>query len=106
MKKEKRTHLVKAYLTKDEYDTILKWSSQTGLTISTFIQRVCTGQRVESKIDQQTRIELRKINADLGRLGGLLKLALTENKNLYEVRRLLLQIDRLKDEFRGKISKL
>ncbi len=103
MKKEKRSHLVKAYLTKDEYDTILKWSIQSGLTISTFIQRVCTAQKIESKIDQQTRIELRKINADFGRLGGLLKLAISENKNVEEVSKLLFQIDILKDEFRRKI---
>ena len=67
-----------AYLTPEEYDQVQTMANQVGLSVSIFVKRVCLGQRVNSRFDQQAVLMLLKANADLGRLGGLFKKAISE----------------------------
>ena len=46
---------------------------------SSGVSRPCLALPVESTIDQRAILDLVKINADLGRLGGLIKMWLTTN---------------------------
>lgn len=69
-----------AYLTPDEYDQVKAMADQVGLSISTFVRRVCLGQDVRPVADQEAIRALLKANADLGRLGGLFKMAITEGR--------------------------
>jgi hypothetical protein len=69
---------VKAYLTSDEHQQLVESAAKAGLTVSTFIKRVCLGQRVQSIVDHQAVLAVMKANADLGRLGGLFKKFLSE----------------------------
>ena len=73
----------------EEYGEILESSQRAGLSLSEFARRVCLGQRIESREDQQARRELLKVNADLGRLGGLLKQALSQGHSRDQVYGLL-----------------
>ncbi len=70
--------VIKSYVTPDEYKSVAKIAAQTHLSISEFIRRVCLGHEPKSKIDQEAVLGIIKVSADLGRLGGLLKLALSE----------------------------
>lgn len=67
-----------AYLTPEEYEQMKSLSEQAGLSLSTFVRRVCLGQDVKSRADQEAVRALLKANADLGRLGGLFKMTITE----------------------------
>ncbi len=103
--KNKRNIKMQVYLTKEEFDKIITFSTRAGISISTFARRVCLGSKVESREDVHARQELRKINADLGRLGGLLKLAITQD-NRVTINGLLRDIDRTKDALKRKIDRL
>jgi len=108
---------VKTYLTLEEYGQVSAMAKQAGLSVSTLIKRICLGQEVRTKTDQQAVLALLKVNADLGRLGGLLKKALAEGQagaEIFEFRGLLRQIEKgqaqvvrdcrtVTDSLRGKI---
>ena len=92
-----RRKAVKTYLTPDEYGQVAAMANQAGLSVSTFVKRVCLGQEVRTKTDQQAMLALLKANADLGRLGGLFKMSLSEGKSgslTFEFRGLLRQIEK------------
>lgn len=105
-KKPRRSAVLKSYLTPDELDQVIESSEQTRLSLSEFARRVCLGVRIESREDQQVRLELLRVNADLGRLGGLLKRALAEGHDKMSVIRLLRQIDQTQMELRDKVRAL
>lgn len=104
-KKPKRSEQVKAYVTREELLAIVESSERAGLTLSEFIRRVCLGARIESREDQQARRELLKVNADLGRLGGLLKqtLATGHKEQIYG---LLHNIDQAQALLKARIRSL
>ena len=88
---------VKTYLTLEEHGRVAAMAQQTGLSVSAFVKRVCLGQEIRTKTDQQALLTLLKASADLGRLGGLLKMGLAEGKSgalTYEFRGLLRQIEK------------
>ena len=105
-KKPKRSAVLKSYLTPEELDQVIEISVRTQLSLSEFVRRVCLGIRIESREDQQARLELLRVHADLGRLGGLLKLALAEGHDKVSVIRLLRQIDQTQAELRDKVRAL
>ena len=80
-------------------------SNRAGLSMSEFVRRVCLGFRVESREDQQVRRELLKVNADLGRLGGLLKQTLASGHK-EQIYGLLHKIDQAQAELKAKIKAL
>ena len=51
---------------------------QSGLSISRYLSQCGTRRKVTSKVDQQAIDNLIKINADLARLGNLMKFTVTE----------------------------
>ena len=81
------------YLEPDEYDNIQTSANRAGISLSTFCKRVCIGIPVPSMEHQQAVKDILKANADLGRLGGLLKLALSEGGDKITLPRLLREIE-------------
>jgi len=69
---------VKAYLSTEEYALVAAMASQAGLSISNFVRQVCLAQEVRSLVDKEAVLALLRTKADLGRLGGLLKMHLSE----------------------------
>lgn len=55
-------------------------AAKAGLTTAEYLRRLGLGYQIRGLIDKQHILELSKINADLGRLGGLLKLWLTQDE--------------------------
>lgn len=73
---------IKVYLLPDEKKLIEELAKQAGLSLSQYLARVGTGYKVKSVIDYERVREIAKANGDLGRLGGLLKLWLTDDRRL------------------------
>ena len=55
-------------------------ANEAGLTIAEYLRNLGLGYTVHSVIDNRQVDALLKINADLGRLGGLIKLWLTNDR--------------------------
>lgn len=88
---------IATYLSDDEYDAVAEGARKAGVSLSQFIKRVCLGEQVPSKVDHKALLALLKANADLGRLGGLLKMGLSDGsagRMAPEFRSLLRQIER------------
>lgn len=98
---------VKAYMTSEEYEHVKKMAGNARLSVSAFVKMVCLGIEVKSVADQAAILELAKVGADLGRLGGLFKLALSE-KAVDRLRggNLLDDINRTRRLLEDKVKKL
>lgn len=98
---------VKTYLTPEEYNVIKGNASRAGMSVSAYIKTVCLGQEVKSQDDHNAILELARVSADLGRLGGLFKLALSE-KAIDRLRggNLLDDISRTRRLLEDKVKKL
>jgi len=63
----------------DEEATIKQLAATTGLSVAAYLRNVGMGYPVRSILDHRRVEELVRINGDLGRLGGLLKLWLSND---------------------------
>lgn len=57
-------------------------AARTGLSVAAYLRRLGMGYEVRGVLDSQAVAELSKVNADQGRLGGLLKMWLTNDEKL------------------------
>lgn len=73
---------IKVYCLPDERAVIEAMARNSGHSVSTYLRLVGQGYRLTSIVDYQQVQELAKVNGDLGRLGGLLKLWLTDDTKL------------------------
>ena len=94
---------IKVYCFPDEKQTIDQQATSTGLSKSSYLLRVGMGYPIRSIVDHHQVEELMKINGDLGRLGGLLKLWLSKEKPVAgiearTVRETLRKIDTAQDQ--------
>lgn len=99
------------YVTAQEHAAICADAERAGLTRSTYIKRICLGQPTPSLEKQHVRRDLRKTHADLGRLGGLFKLCLSEKQGPLvalhqEVRRILREIEARQRELKAAIARV
>ena len=70
---------IKVYCLPDERKQIEANANAAGLSLSTYLLNVGVGYQIRGIIDHKRVEELARINGDLGRLGGLLKLWLTND---------------------------
>jgi hypothetical protein len=73
----KTTTPIKVCCTPVERQTLIEKAENCGLSVSNFLRTVGLGTGIVSVVDHRKVDELVRINGDLGRLGGLLKLCLT-----------------------------
>ena len=101
---------IKVYVTPGERAAIEANAKACDLTASAYLRRLGSGHEPKSTLDQQAVGDLVKVHAGQGRLGGLLKLWLTEKRGegapAYEVRSLLRQIEALQDRLRAIVKRL
>lgn len=76
--KRKKTCMLMVRVTPEEKETLQQRAQDVALTVPEYLRQVGAGHEVKSKLDQRNLLELLKVSADLGRLGGLLKLWLSE----------------------------
>ena len=70
---------IKVYCLPDERETITRLAGLAGLSASSYLLKVGLAHKVTGVLDHRRVEELLHINGDLGRLGGLLKLWLTDD---------------------------
>jgi hypothetical protein len=95
----------------EEESLIKSNAAQSGLTIAEYLRRLGLSYSIPSMLDQNAIIELSKINADLGRLGGLLKLWLSDDVRVSDftpetIRTLLRRISGTQKIMLDKVNKL
>jgi hypothetical protein len=71
---------IKVYCLPEERSQIQTNAAAVGKTVSTYLLNVGIGHQVRGIVDNKQVETLAKINGDLGRLGGLLKLWLTNDE--------------------------
>ncbi|WP_241667469.1 plasmid mobilization protein [Pseudodesulfovibrio senegalensis] len=99
--------MLKSYVSDEEYAAIIAKADMTGLSVSTFVKRVSLGHQIVSREDRQARRELLRINADIGRLGGLLKMWLTNEDDFEDdVRILLKEIEQRQAELKKAVGRI
>jgi hypothetical protein len=72
-----RTKKIEVRVDEEEKASIERAAEACNLTVSDYLRKIGTGFVPASRVDQLAIIELSRLHADLGRLGGLFKLALT-----------------------------
>ncbi len=101
---------IKVYVTAGERAAIEVNAKACDLTVSAYLRALGSGYEPKSTLDQRAIGDLLRVNADHGRLGGLLKLWLAEKQGegapAYDVRTLLRQIEALQDQLRAIVKRL
>jgi hypothetical protein len=87
----------------EEEAAIKQMAAASGLLVAAYLRKTGLGYRVRSILDNQQVEELARINGDLGRLGGLLKLWLTDDPRAARygrniIRALLVKIEATREE--------
>jgi hypothetical protein len=77
-----RSIRLKVSCTSEEKQQIEAGARQAGMSVSRYLRNIGTGYRITGVIDADLVLKLAKINGDQGRLGGLLKLWLTNSEKL------------------------
>ncbi|CAD7741667.1 conjugal transfer protein TraJ [Xanthomonas vasicola] len=70
---------IKVYCLPEERQVIQAKADAAGLSLSAYLLTVGQGYKITGVVDYEHVRELARINGDLGRLGGLLKLWLTDD---------------------------
>ena len=93
---------IKVWVTPSEKQAIDANAKACGMSMSAYLRQVGIGMPVKSILDHQCIADLAKVNADQGRLGGLLKLWLTNDAKLkpYDRAKLSVNIIKLLEEIK------
>ncbi len=101
---------IKVYVSLEERERLIERARGCDLPLSAYLRRLGIGHQPKSTIDAQAVLLLLKVNADQGRLGGLLKLWLSERPGAgapaFDVRRLLGQIEATQLRLRALVRRL
>jgi len=106
---KKRRHHLRVPVFPEEKGEIERQAKQAGMSVARFLREVGQGYKITGVVDYEQVRELARINGDLGRLGGLLKLWLTNDDRVVKfsettIRTLLSRIQASQDEM-GRIMK-
>lgn len=90
---------IKVYCLPDEKTVIERQAKQAGMSVARYLREVGLGYQLNSIVDYEQVRELARINGDLGRLGGLLKLWLSNDKRTADFGKdtILAVLDRILD---------
>lgn len=108
---EKRKLRIKVVVNEKEKKAIEAAASDCSKSASSYLRTLGLGYAPPSKIDKNHILDLAKINGDQGRLGGLLKMWLTNEERQEEVisgqvRQLIEQISEAQKELLSAVKKL
>jgi hypothetical protein len=109
-KRQVRPGPLKVVVSTAERAAIIERAKACDLSVSAYLRALGTGFEPKSTLDNQAISHLLKALADLGRLGGLLKLWLSERPgqgaSTIDARRLLRQIEAHQAQMKGIIERL
>lgn len=81
LNRRRRDEVIQVRVSEDEFEIIRAKAAGAKLTTAEFLRRIGQGHTPKSKVDLGLVRDLGTVAADLGRLGGLLKLWLSEKRN-------------------------
>jgi hypothetical protein len=107
-RRQRRDRLVKFRATAEEADAIASQARTVGMTVGAYLRAVGAGYQPRAVVDRDRVDAMLKVNGDLGRLGGLLKLWLSDDAKLNhfdrsQVRQAILAALRRIDENQGAL---
>ncbi|MDR2925487.1 MAG: conjugal transfer transcriptional regulator TraJ [Azoarcus sp.] len=79
-----RQHDLRVPVFPEEREAIERAAKRAGMSVAAYLREVGQGYRIKGIVDAARVRELARINGDLGRLGGLLKLWLTNDERTAE----------------------
>ena len=93
---------IKVWVTPSEKKIIDENAKACGMSTSAYLRQVGLGMPIKSILDHKSIADLAKVNADQGRLGGLLKLWLMSDSKLkpYDRARLSMNIIKMLEEIK------
>lgn len=101
---------IKVYVSIEERGQLVERARSCDLTLSAYLRRLGVGHVPKSTIDAQAVLSLVNVNADQGRLGGLLKLWLSDRPgtgaSAFDVRRVLRDIEDTQVKLRDLVRRL
>ena len=80
-------YIIKIYLKSSDKAKIAENARECGLSMSAFVRSLALGDTPVTNIELDEMNKVMKIHADLGRLGGLLKMTLTNEERLQDMGR-------------------
>lgn len=105
-----RINRLKVAVSEEERAVITANAKAAGLTVSAYLRAVGLGYEVRSVLDHQHVLEVIRARGDLGRVGGLLKLWLSERADegaaAPDVRRVLERLEGAIEDVRSKVLDL
>ena len=99
----RRRHHLRVPVFPEEKDAIEQQAKAAGLSVARYLRDVGQGYRITGIMDYEKVRELARISGDLGRLGGLLKLWLTNDERAAQfghetIHAVLSKIEKTQDE--------
>lgn len=82
-----KTVVIKVYVTPEEKARIATNAGMCGRSLSAYVRTLATGHEPKPRADLSGLAEVFKLHADLGRLGGLMKMFLTNDERLNDMGR-------------------
>ena len=110
-----RTQLLQVRLTASERNDVRIRAGMCGVSTASFVRAVALGEKLKVVADQRAVLELIRLRADMGRLGGLLKLWLTNEErfdkergelSVADVRDVLHRIEATEEQIREVVERL
>lgn len=107
----KNTTPIKVYCLPEEKAQIQANAASAGLSVAAYLRKVGMGYEVDAWVDIEQVKELSRVNGDLGRLGGLLKMwlsndARTQNFSPALINTLLTKIESTQEELRAVMTQV
>nr|AGH89294.1 TraJ DNA processing protein, oriT recognizing protein [uncultured bacterium] len=107
----KNTTPIKVYCLPEEKAQIQANAAAAGLSVAAYLRKVGMGYEVDAWVDIEQVKELSRVNGDLGRLGGLLKMwlsndARTQNFSPALINTLLTKIESTQEELRTVMTQV
>ena len=84
---KRRIPFIKIYLNSNDKKRIAQEARECGMSMSAYARSLATGGRPASRLELADMDKVMKIHADLGRIGGLLKMTLTNDERLNDMGR-------------------
>ena len=110
-RRRRRDRLVKFRATAEEVEANASQARTVGMNVGAYLRAVGAGYQPRAVVDQDRVDAMLKVNGDLGRLGGLLKLWLSDDAKLNQfdrgqVRQAILAALRRIDENQGSLREV
>jgi hypothetical protein len=99
-----RNHALQVYVTASEREALKANARQAGLRMSHYLRVAGMNGNIRSVLDLEAVAALAKVNADQGRLGGLLKMYLQErDPDRRTAERLLVEIEAMQGQIKAAL---